>query len=377
MQQAEIPAQIVKFAVFEVDLRAGELTRLGKRVRLQDQPFQLLAMLLAKPGVLVTRDELHLKLWPETTVDFDHGLNKAVSKIREALGDSADNPRFIETVARRGYKFLADVTVVGDERPAPETVYLAPQQNTEPLDLRAATVSPATALPAAASPATASPAAVSPAATPAGRSNRSIAQWFFGGVLVLAVLLLTVIHPSTLPSPEIRSIAVLPLQNLSTDMSQDYFTDGMTDELITDLAQIRRLRVIASPSSGASRHSHQSLREIARDLNVDAVVTGSVLFSNNHVRITARLVKMPSERDVWAQSYERDTEHPLKTQSEIAQAIANELRNVLDRQQEDALRKPAEGNTVAYGSYLKSRYLWSWSAGDGLKNVLRYFTDRV
>src|SRR6202041_1843217 len=115
---------------------------------------------------------------------------------------------------------------------APETVYLAPQQNTEPLDLRAATVSPATALPAAASPATASPAAVSPAATPAGRSNRSIAQWFFGGVLVLAVLLLTVIHPSTLPSPEIRSIAVLPLQNLSTDMSQDYFTDGMTDELI-------------------------------------------------------------------------------------------------------------------------------------------------
>jgi hypothetical protein len=94
------------------------------------------------------------------------------------------------------------------------------------------------------------------------------------------------------------------------------------------------------------------------------------------VRITARLVKMPSERDVWAQSYERDTEHPLKTQSEIAQAIANELRNVLDRQQEDALRKPAE-NTVAYGSYLKSRYLWSWSAGDGLKNVLRYFTDRV
>ena len=124
-------------------------------------------------------------------------------------------------------------------------------------------------------------------------------------------------------------------------MSQDYFTDGMTDELITDLAQIRRLRVITPPSSIASRRSHQSLREIARDLNVDAVVTGSVLFSSNHVRITARLVKMPSERDVWAQSYERDLQHPLKTQSEIAQSIADELRNILDRQQEDALRKPA------------------------------------
>jgi TolB-like protein/DNA-binding winged helix-turn-helix (wHTH) protein len=331
MQQTDIPVSIVKFGVFEVDLRTGELTRLGKRVRLQEQPFQLLAMLLAKPGVLVTREELHLKLWPETTVDFDHGLNKAVSKIREALGDSAENPRFIETVARRGYKFLADVTVVGDGQPAPETVDLAAQQNAGPLDLPAAT---------------ASPAAISPAATPSAatspvRSNRFLAQWFFGGLLVLVVLLLTVIRPSTPPSSEIHSIAVLPLQNLSTDMSQDYFTDGMTDELITDLAQIRRLRVITPPSSIASRRSHQSLREIARDLNVDAVVTGSVLFSSNHVRITARLVKMPSERDVWAQSYERDLQHPLKTQSEIAQSIADELRNILDRQQEDALRKPA------------------------------------
>jgi TolB-like protein/DNA-binding winged helix-turn-helix (wHTH) protein len=346
MQQTEIPVPIVKFGVFEVDLRAGELTRLGKRVRLQEQPFQLLAMLLAKPGVVVTREELHLKLWPETTVDFDHGLNKAVSKIREALGDSADNPRFIETVARRGYKFLADVTVLGDEQSAPEAIDLAPQQNAGPLDFRAVTAppaiaSPAVALPAIESPAAASPAATPSAATPVGRSNRFLVQWLFGGLLVLAVLLLTVIHPSTLPSPEIRSVAVLPLQNLSTDMSQDYFTDGMTDELITDLAQIRRLRVIAAPSSMANGRSHQSPREIARDLNVDAVLTGSVLFSTNHVRITARLVKMPSERDVWAQSYERDIQHPLKTQSEIAQSIADELRNILDRQQEDALTKPA------------------------------------
>ncbi len=326
MQQTEIPVPIVKFGVFEVDLRAGELTRLGKRVRLQEQPFQLLVMLLAKPGVLVTREELHLKLWPETTVDFDHGLNKAVSKIREALGDSAENPRFIETVARRGYKFLADVTVIGEEQPVPETVDLAPQQNVGPLDLR---------------PATASPVGTPSAATSPGQSNRFPAQWFFGGLLVLVVLLLTVIHLSKPPSPQIRSIAVLPLQNLSTDMSQDYFTDGMTDELITDLAQIRRLRVIAPPSAIANGRSDRSLREIARDLNVDAVVTGSVLFSNNHLRITARLVKMPSERDVWAQSYERDIQHPLQTQSEIARSIADELRNILDRQEEDALRKPA------------------------------------
>ena len=348
MQQTELPVPIVKFAVFEVDLRAGELTRLGKRVRLQEQPFQLLAMLLAKPGVLVTREELHLKLWPETTVDFDHGLNKAVSKIREALGDSADNPRFIETVARRGYKFLADVTVVGDVQPPPETIDLAPQQNAGPLDIRTATAPHAVVQPdaifpaasaAAASPGAISLAAIPSAATPPGRSKRLLAQCFFGGLLVLVVLLLTVIHASRPPSPEIRSVAVLPLQNLSTDMSQDYFTDGMTDQLITDLAQIRRLRVIAAPSSDG--RSHQSPSEIARDLNVDAVVTGSVLFSREHVRITVRLVKMPGEQDVWAQSYERDIQHPLNNQSEIAQSIADELRNILDRQQEDALGKPA------------------------------------
>src|ERR1700759_3207733 len=130
MQRTELPLRNLKFGVFEADLRTGELTRRGRRVRLQEQPFQLLAMLLEKPGVLVTREELHLKLWPQTTVDFDHGLNKAISKIREALGDSAENPRFVETVARRGYRFLADVAVV-DEGPA-ETIIAAPPANALP-----------------------------------------------------------------------------------------------------------------------------------------------------------------------------------------------------------------------------------------------------
>ena len=160
MLQTEIPPLKLKFGGFEADFRTGELTRLGKRVRLQEQPFQLLAMLLEKPGVLVTREELHLKLWPETTVDFDHGLNKAISKIREALGNSAKNPQFIETVARRGYKFLADVTVVGDEQANPETGDLVPQQNSEPPSLR-------------------------DVATSSGRSARSFARWLFGAVLVL------------------------------------------------------------------------------------------------------------------------------------------------------------------------------------------------
>jgi TolB-like protein/DNA-binding winged helix-turn-helix (wHTH) protein len=313
MLQTGKPPLSLKFGVFDVDLRARELTRLGKRVRLQEQPFQLLAMLLEKPGMLVTREELYPVLWPETTVDFDHGLNKAVSKIREALGDSAENPRFIETVARRGYKFLADVTVVRDEQISSEAGDLDPYHVSEPPD-------------------------PGDAATLSGRSVRPYG--LFAALLVVAVSLSAIIYSSRPLSPEIHSIAVLPLQNLSSDASQDYFTDGMTDELVTDLTQIRRLRVIASPSSIAKKPSSESLREIARDLNVDAVVTGSVLFSSERVRIIARLIKMPSEREVWAQSYERDFHHPLKTQSEIAGSIAEELRSILDRQKEADLKKP-------------------------------------
>src|ERR1700740_1134960 len=117
MKQAAQPIRRFKFGVFEADPRTGELTKLGKRVRLQEQRFQLLTMLLEKPGELVNREELRERLWPKTIVDFDHGLNKAISKVRDALGDSAENPRFIETVARRGYRFLADVAVLQDGPP--------------------------------------------------------------------------------------------------------------------------------------------------------------------------------------------------------------------------------------------------------------------
>src|ERR1700758_1708074 len=167
MGQANDSSRRLRFGVFEVDLRAGELTKRGLRIRLQEQPFQVLAMLLEKHGELVTRDELREKIWGQTVVDFDHGVNKAINKIREALGDSAENPRFVETVARRGYRFLADVTVVGDEQANSETGDLVPQQNSEPPGPRAP-------------------------ATSSGRSARSFARWLFGAVLVLGVSLSTI-----------------------------------------------------------------------------------------------------------------------------------------------------------------------------------------
>ncbi|WP_454616640.1 winged helix-turn-helix domain-containing protein [Bradyrhizobium cenepequi] len=331
MQQAEVPLRILKFGGFEADLRTGELTKFGKRVRLQEQPFQLLVMLLEKPGVLVTREELRLKLWPQTTVDFDHGLNKAMSKVREALGDSAENPRFIETVARRGYKFLADVTVVAGEQTkcvAGDTGDVTVQPHPGPPPLREAGPSPR-------------------------RWTRFFSWRRFGVVPVLAISLSAVFYPLKHSSPVIHSIVVLPLQNLSSDASQEYFADGMTDELITSLAQIKRLRVISSALAIGYKGARKPLSEIARELNVDAIVKGSVLLSGNRVRITARLIEIPTERDVWAQSYEGDLHDTLKLQSEIARAIAEQFRIILNRQERVPLAKPMAENPHAYEAYLK------------------------
>src|SRR5215469_679932 len=273
--QAKDPTSRLRFGIFEVDLQTGELTKQGKRLRLQEQPFQLLAMLLERPGELVTRQELSTRLWPQTIVDFDHGLNKAVGKIREALGDSPENPRFIETVARRGYRFLADVTVVtgGQARSAGNQ-----------------------ATPGGSSELVGSAHASKPSKTRPGTAT----LFGFGSALVLAALILWILFPWSHTGSAIRSLAVLPMQNMSSDTSQDYFADGMTDELITRLAQVSALRVISRTSVMSYKSVHKSLPEIARDLNVDAIVEGSVSRSGERVRITAQLIQVSTDAHVWA-----------------------------------------------------------------------------
>ena len=213
------------FGVFELDLRAGELRKRGLRVRLQQQPFQVLAILIEHSGQVVSREELQKTVWPaDTFVDFDHGLNKAINKIREALGDSAESPRFVETVARRGYRFIADVKVA-EAAPAPVSASPAvePQPATPARDRHglAGVVARLTDVPAA--------------------------TWKISTFVLLALLAALAawkVYSGHRPSPIIRSLAVLPLESLSNDASQDYFADGMTDELITDLGRIRALRVI-------------------------------------------------------------------------------------------------------------------------------------
>jgi TolB-like protein/DNA-binding winged helix-turn-helix (wHTH) protein/Flp pilus assembly protein TadD len=354
MQRAHDPSGRLRFGVFEVDLHAGELTKRGLRVRLQEQPFQVLAMLLERPGELVTREELQKKLWGQTVVDFDHGLNKAINKIREALGDSAESPRFVETVARRGYRFLAETNPIdtSGRHPDPEIGELVPPAG--------------------------SPREIADAGVPSTRPRRTRAWMGFGFalVLVLSASLAWIVYSKNQAMPKIRSLAVLPLESLSGDASQDYFADGMTDALIADLGQISALRVISRTSVMTYKRVRKPLPEIARELNVEAVVEGTVMRSGERVRITAQLIQVPAERHLWAQSYEGDLQDALALQNNVARAIAEQIQVTLNRGEEAALETSKKVNPEAYDAYLKGRYFWNKRTGEGLKKAVDYF-DRA
>jgi TolB-like protein/DNA-binding winged helix-turn-helix (wHTH) protein/Flp pilus assembly protein TadD len=348
MDRANDQATRLRFGVFEVDLDTRELTKLGKRLPLQEQPFQLLALLLQKPGSLVTREELRERLWPQTVVDFDHGLNKAINKIRDVLGDSAENPRFIQTVARRGYRFLADVTAVEPGK-------------TETPPLQSTSVEPG----------------IPDAPHGIKRRPRHMAAWATAGAALLLLVVVVIWIRASLRSslPPIRSLAVLPLENLSGDASQDYFADGMTDELITLLAQIQDLRVISRSSVMTYKQVPKPLAEIAQELDVQAVVEGGILRSGDRVRITAQLIRVPADEHIWAHSYEGDLRDALVLQNQVAQAIADQIRVTVNDQ--DRVQNPKAVNAEAYDSYLKGRYYSDKRTDEGLKEAITYFKRSI
>jgi TolB-like protein/Flp pilus assembly protein TadD len=299
-------------------------------------------MLIEHPGEVVTREELKKRLWPaDTFVDFDHGLNKAINKLREALGDSAESPRFVETVSRRGYRFLAEVKAA-DTAPVP-----GPE----------------------------------PAGRPAApeRLAPSTSWRRFAVVLLLLTGSLATwkMNPWDHPSRSIRSLAVLPLESLSSDPSQDYFADGMTDELISALGQISALRVISRTSVMPYKHARKSLPQIAHELNVDAVVEGSVLRSGDRVRITAQLIEASADKHLWSQSYEGELRDALTLQDKVAGAIADQIRIKLNPREQAALTDAKVVNPEAYESYLKGRYFWNKRTAEGLKVALAYFNQAI
>jgi TolB-like protein/DNA-binding winged helix-turn-helix (wHTH) protein/Flp pilus assembly protein TadD len=356
MPEATAPVRL-RFGVFEVDLRAGELRKRGVRLRLQEQPFQVLAMLLERPGETVTREELRNRLWTaETFVDFDHGVNKAINRIRDALGDSATSPRFVETVARRGYRFIADVAVAEGARIArseTRTGDLVPVENLS--------VAPV-------------------AAPPSPERLRRWYPWTITGVALALASIVVVgwaLH-SRAPQPApIRSLAVLPLENLSGDKSQEYFADGMTDELIATLGQISALRVISRTSVMQYKRARKPLPQIARELNVDAVVEGTVLRSGGQVRITAQLIEARDDKHLWSDSYDGDLRDTLTLQNTVARAIAEQIRINLNPQEQATLKQRKVVDPEAYEAYLKGRYFWNKRTGDDLEKAVAYFNRAI
>lgn len=325
---------ILRFGAFEVDLHAGELRKQGKRIKVQDQPFQVLAALLQRPNDVVTREELRKRIWPEDTfVDFDNSLNTAINKLREALGDSADNPRFVETLPRRGYRFL--LPVVGGHP---------------------------------------------------GTSAFRAARW----MIVPSVTALAVVAASIAIGllwrghllrwgrpPHIESLAVLPLLNLSGDPQQEYFADGMTDELTTTISRISELRVTSRTSAMEFKGTKKTVAEIAKELNVDALVEGSVTRSGNRVRVTAQLIEARADSHLWANDYERDLRDVLTLQDEVARDIANEIRVKLTPEERTRLAAAHPIDPETNEAYLKGRYYWAKNSVDGMRKGIEYFQQAI
>ena len=300
-----LPAHTVRFGSFQLDLRAAELCHDGTKIKLPEQPFQILTELVQHPGEVVTREELRQRLWrSDTFVDFEHGLNTAVKRLREALGDSAENPRYIETLPRHGYRLMVPV-----EKPQVVQVRVR------------------------------------------GRK----VFWATSVLLVVAVAAGLVWWLQWRPM-KIESLAVLPLENLSGDPEEDYFADGMTQALITELGKVQAMRVISWQSVKQFKGTNKPVPQIARELHVDAVVEGSALRAGEKVRITTQLVQANPERSLWSESYERDLRDILALQGDVARAITSEIKIKVTPQEHARLAGRRPVNPEAYQAYLKGGY---------------------
>jgi TolB-like protein/DNA-binding winged helix-turn-helix (wHTH) protein/Tfp pilus assembly protein PilF len=358
-------APSARFGLFVVDFRAGELLKNGRRIRLQDQPLQVLAMLLEQPGEVVAREELRQRLWPnDTFVDFDHGLNNAINRLRETLCDSAENPRYIETLPRRGYRFVAQLEG--------QTVAAAPPALGESVASNKPTQEPVLA------------AAQSTTALTGQRSwlrRRWIA--FVASAIAISALLGLAVGAwrgglvGSAHAMRIESLAVLPLENMTGDPTQEYLVDGMTDALTTHLAQIGEIRVISRTSAMRFKGAKKTLPEIAQELHVDAVVEGSISRSKDAMNVNAQLIYAPGDRHIWARSYEGVQSNLPMIESEIASDVAHKIGVAMTPEFSRRLSKPRSVNPEAYDLYLRAEPYYGLGTPEATDRAIRLLEKSV
>jgi len=330
-------ASVIRFGRFEADLRTLELRKDGVKVKLQNQPFQILQMLLEHPGEVVTREDIRKRIWPaDTFVDYEHSVNTAIKKLRQALDDRSEHPSFIETIPRMGFRFIGTID--------------APAKTEAPI----------------------------PAREPIHPARRGTG-FILGAVVLAACVIGTVVFLRTkgIWPAKIRSIAVLPLVNLSSDPQQEYFGEGMTSELTTALARFDGLQVTSHTSVRRYRDPKRPLPEIARELGVDAVIEGTVMRSGNHVRITVQLIDARSDRHVWAESYDSDVRDILSLQAELAQKIATEVGIHLTASEQARLASNRMVDPAAHEAYLKGAFYWNRLNCAGFRQGLEYYQEAV
>ena len=347
----------IRFGPFELDPQARELRKNGIRVKLENQPFDILAALLERPGDLVTRSELQARIWPEGTfVDFEKGLVKAINKIRTALCDSATTPRYIETLSRRGYRFIQTVETVPTEAPLPQL----------PGDAAATAKLPA-GLPG----------------FPLLPINRKVAVGLAGVCVIVVVSVAALLHESwvsrrssgTLRPSQIQSLAVLPIRNVSGDASQQYVADGLTELLSSDLAKIGSLRVISRTSTMRYNQSRQSVPEIAAQLGVDALLEGSVLRLEERLRIDLKVLHGRTERQVWAKTFEGGLTEMGRMQAQITLAVAHEISARITAETRSRMARWNSIDSRAYDAYLRGRYLWNQRGAEAITQAITHFEE--
>ena len=342
---------LLRFGIYELDLRNGELRKAGQRLKLQPQPFKVLTILAVRAGETVTREEIQHQVWGEELfVDFERGLNVCIQQIRGALNDDADAPRYIETLPKRGYRFLATVekleNPVQTAHPAVASQQIAAVRSTHPK----------------------------------GKRLR------LAGALVSVVLLISALlhfakisnrFPFRTAAKSIRSVAVLPFDNFSGDPEQQYFADGMTEALIAELGQIRDLRVPSRTSVMLYKRAKKPLRQIAKELTVDALLEGSVTRSGERVEITVQLLDGLRDQHLWGGTYDRDFRDVLALQHELARAITAELKISFSPQEQQHLKSSAPINADAYAAYLRGRYYWYKRTIEGFQKSIQYYEQAV